>query len=111
MRLQSWAEEDTWVYGALCPADGRELTITASCRNSVAYQRFLQTVEQDNPNGEIVVVTDNLSSHRSVSTRTWFEEHPRIRQVFIPVGACWLNLQGSCRIFRKCRGRRRRGVG
>ncbi|MCB8913931.1 transposase [Rhodococcus sp. HM1] len=52
--------------------------------------------------GEIVVVTDNLSSHRSVSTRAWLEEHPRIRQVFIPVGACWLNLQeGWWRIFRK----------
>ena len=78
-----------------------ELTMTTSCRNSVAYQRFLQVVEQDNPDGEIVVVTDNLSSHRSVSTRALLEEHPRIRQVFIPVGACWLNLQeGWWRIFR-----------
>lgn len=76
--------------------------MTASCRNSVAYQRFLQNMEQDNPDGEIVVVTDNLSSHRSVSTRSWLEEHPRIRHVFIPVGACWLNLQeGWWRIFRK----------
>ncbi|WP_244867095.1 IS630 family transposase [Rhodococcus sp. B50] len=94
--------EKTWVYGALRPRDGRELTMTASCRNSVAYQRFLQVVEQDKPDGQIVVVTDNLSSHRSVSTRAWLENHPRIRQVFIPVGACWLNLQeGWWRIFRK----------
>ena len=48
------------------------------------------------------MVTDNLSSHSSFSTRTWLVEHPRIRQVFIPVGACWLNLQeGWWRLFRK----------
>ncbi|MCX5287069.1 MULTISPECIES: transposase [unclassified Streptomyces] len=44
---------------------------------------------------------DNLSSHNSVSTRTWLEDHPSIKHVFIPVGACWLNLQeGWWRIFR-----------
>ncbi|MFJ2272539.1 IS630 family transposase, partial [Streptomyces sp. NPDC087849] len=33
---------------------------------------------------------------------TWLEDHPRIRHVFIPVGASWLNLQeGWWRIFRK----------
>ncbi|WP_344598921.1 transposase [Streptomyces violaceusniger] len=49
-----------------------------------------------------MVVTDNLSSHNSLATRAWLEDHPRIRHVFIPVGACWLNLQeGWWRIFRK----------
>ncbi|MFK0179708.1 hypothetical protein ACIQVR_27480 [Streptomyces xanthochromogenes] len=48
------------------------------------------------------IVTDALSSHNSVSTRTWLEDHPRIHHAFIPVGACWLNLQeGWWRIFRK----------
>jgi hypothetical protein len=48
------------------------------------------------------VVTDNLSSHTSVATREWLAEHPRIRQVFIPKGACWLNLQeGWWRLFRR----------
>ncbi|CAC04107.1 putative transposase, partial [Streptomyces coelicolor A3(2)] len=32
----------------------------------------------------------------------WLENHTRIRHVFIPVGAGWLNLQeGWWRIFRK----------
>ena len=39
------------------------------------------------------MITDNLSSHTSVTTRTRLVDHPRIRQVFIPKGACWLNLQ------------------
>jgi hypothetical protein len=41
----------------------------------------------------IAMITDNLSSHNSVSTREWLVAHPRIQQVLIPKGACWLNLQ------------------
>ena len=59
-------------------------------------------MERANPTGEIVVVTDNLSSHTSYSTRTWLQTHPRIRQVFIPKGACWLNLaEGWWRLVRR----------
>ncbi|WP_257980885.1 transposase [Streptomyces sp. CB02959] len=83
----------TWVYGALRVTDGHAVTMTAPSRNSAFYQQFLQKVEDANPTGEIVVVTDNLSSHNSFSTRMWLEDHPRIRHIFIPVGACWLNLQ------------------
>ena len=76
--------------------------MTASSRNSVFYQQFLQLLEEANPAGDIYVVTDILSSHNSLSTRTWLEDHPRIRHVFIPVGACWLNLQeGWWRILRR----------
>lgn len=54
------------------------------------------------PTGPIRIVTDNLSAHRSVPTRAWLEGHPRIRHAFIPVGACWLNLQEVWwRLFRK----------
>jgi hypothetical protein len=92
----------TWVYGALRIADGHALTMTAPSRDSACYQRFLQQVEDVHPNGQIVIVTDNLSSHNSTSTRQWLQGHPRIRQMFILIGACWLNLQeGLWRIFRK----------
>ncbi|MFC3577415.1 transposase [Streptomyces yaanensis] len=76
--------EKTWVYGAPRVRDGHEVTMTASSRNSAFYQQFLQKVEAANPTGDIYVVTDNLSSHNSLSTRTWLEDHPRIRHVFIP---------------------------
>jgi transposase len=34
--------------------------------------------------------------------RTWLEQHPRIQHVFIPKGACWLNLiEAWWRIFRR----------
>jgi DDE superfamily endonuclease len=79
--------EKTWVYGALRPGDGRAITLTAPSRDSAGYQQLLATVEADNPTGEVAVITDNLSSHASFSTRTWLADHPRIRQVFIPIGA------------------------
>jgi transposase InsO family protein len=65
-------------------ADGQAVTCTAASRNGVNYQRFLELVEAANPAGDILVVTDNLSSHTSAATREWLADHPRIRQVFIP---------------------------
>jgi hypothetical protein len=86
--------EKTWVYGALRVADGTALTMTAPSRNSDCYQKFLQKIEDANlGDGVIWVIADNLSSHNSVATRTWLTDHPRIQHAFIPVGACWLNLQ------------------
>lgn len=76
--------------------------MTAASRNSVCYQDFLALVEKANPRGKIVIITDNLSSHNSVSTRDWLAGHRRIDHAFIPVGACWLNLQEAWwRIFRR----------
>ncbi|MFG2179990.1 helix-turn-helix domain-containing protein [Streptomyces abikoensis] len=105
-RTRTWARsndgEKTWVHGALRVRDGKEVTMTAASRNSAFYQQILQRVENANPAGDIYVVTDNLSSHPSVSTRPWHQDHPRIHHVFIPVGACWLNLQEAWwRLLRK----------
>ncbi|MDX3108511.1 transposase [Nonomuraea angiospora] len=95
--------EKTWVYGGLRIADGTVVTMTAPSRSSHYYQQFLATIEAANPgDGLVFVITDNLSSHNSYATREWLAGHPRIRQVFIPVGACWLNLQEAWwRIFRR----------
>ncbi len=94
--------EKTWVYGALRVRDGQAVTLAAPSRNSVGYQQLLAAVEATNPDGAIMVITDNLSSHSSVSTRTWLIDHPRIQHAFIPTGACWLNLQeGWWRLFRR----------
>jgi DDE superfamily endonuclease len=70
--------EKTWVYGGLRVAGGQAVTMCASSRNSAAYQDFLQLEERADPEGTIWVITDNLSSHDSKSTRAWPEDHPRI---------------------------------
>jgi DDE superfamily endonuclease len=94
--------EKTWIYGALRVRDGKELTRCAASRNSKNYIGLLIDIEADNPQGDIFIITDNLSSHFSLETRTWLVDHPRIQHLFIPTGACWLNLQeGWWRLFRR----------
>ena len=64
--------------------DGKVLTRCAASRNSKGYIASLSDIEADNPTGDIFIITDNLSSHSALETRTWLEEHPRIHHVFIP---------------------------
>jgi hypothetical protein len=85
--------EKVWVYGALRIRDGQEVTRTARSRNTVGYLRLLQAVEEANPTGDLYLITDNLSSHKSPPIQEWLDAHPRVYQIFIPKGACWLNLQ------------------
>ena len=90
------------MYGALRVRDGQVLTLTAPSRNTAGYLQLLQAVDQANPSGDLYLIADNLSSHTSAPIREWLEAHPRIRQVFIPVGAAWLNLiEGWWRLLRR----------
>lgn len=94
--------DKVWVYGALRVRDGQALTHCASSRNSKNYMQMLQAIEAANPAGDVYIITDNLSSHNSKATRTWLQGHQRLHQVFIPKGACWLNMQeGWWRLFRR----------
>jgi transposase len=94
--------DKAWVYGGLSPPDGQTITMTARARNSVNYCHFLAEVEQAHPEDALYIIVDNLSSHTSAKTRLWLADHPRLHQVFIPKGACWLNLQeGWWRVFRR----------
>ena len=94
--------DKAWVYGALCPRDGQALTMAAPARNSEYYCAFLAHIVQTYPTGPLFIITDNLSSHTSLKTRTWLADHPRVQQVFIPKGASWLNLQeGWWRLLRR----------
>jgi DDE superfamily endonuclease len=94
--------EKVWVYGALRPCDGHALTCPRRARNTAGYRILLDAVAADNPTGALYLITDNLSSHKSPPIAAWLAEHPRVQQVFLPVGACWLNLQeGWWRLFRR----------
>lgn len=91
-----------WGYGALRPHDGHALTCPSRARNTAGYRTLLDAVVADNPTGALYVITDNLSSHKSPPIVAWLAEHPQVQQAFLPVGACWLNLQeGWWRLFRR----------
>ena len=94
--------EKVWVYGALRVRDGHELTLTTRARNTAGYVGLLDAVADANPLGDLYLITDNLSSHKSPPVIEWLEAHPRAHQVFLPKGACRLNLpEGRWRLFRR----------
>ncbi|MER5596598.1 hypothetical protein [Streptomyces sp. NPDC002265] len=55
--------------------------MTASSPNGVFYQQFLQQIDDNNPTGQIRIVTDNPSSHNSLSTCTWHRAREQPTQV------------------------------
>lgn len=94
--------EKVWVYGALRVRDGQEVTLTAPSRNTAGYLRLLDAIDEADPTGDLYLIADNLSSHKSAPIQAWLAAHPRVQQVFLPKGACWLNLQeGWWRLFRR----------
>ena len=51
--------------------DGQQITMTASSRNSVFYQQFLQQIEDANPTGELWIVTDTCPVATEVPLLLW----------------------------------------
>jgi hypothetical protein len=81
---------------------GQAVTLTARARNTAGSLQLLGAVAAANPGGDLYLIGDHLSSHKRPPIVAWLEGHPRVRQVFIPVGACWLNLQEAWwRLFRR----------
>ena len=94
--------EKVWVYGALRVRDGQALTLATRSRNTAGYLQLLKAIAAANPTGELRLSSDNLSSHTSPPIQEWLAANPRVHHVFIPVGACWLNLPAAWwRIFRR----------
>jgi len=94
--------EKVWVYGARRVRDGQAVTRTARSRNTAGYRAVLAAIAAANPTGGLYLITDNLASHKSPPIQAWLAANPRVRQVFIPTGACWLNLQEAWwRLFRR----------
>jgi len=94
--------EKVWVYGALRVCDGQALTLTTRSRNTGGYLELLEAIAAANPSGDLYLISDNLSRHKSPPIQDWLAKNPQGRHVFIPVGVCWQNLQKAWwRIFRR----------
>jgi transposase len=82
----------TWVFGALAVASGQALTHTASTRCASDFIAFLEQLIQLWPQGQLVLILDNLSVHRSREVQLWLLSQPRLRFLFQPTYSPWLNL-------------------
>jgi transposase len=81
-----------WVFGAFEPSTGLALTHCATRRDSPNFIALLDQVEQQWPEGELILIMDNLSIHKTLDVRLWALAHERVRFLFQPTYAPWLNL-------------------
>jgi hypothetical protein len=81
-----------WVFGAFEPSTGKALTLCREQRRSLDFIELLNAAVQAWPTDELVLILDNLSIHRSINVQLWALAHKRVRFLFQPTYAPWLNL-------------------
>lgn len=68
-----------WVFGALEPATGRVTTHTDAQRTRHEFIAFLEQVLQVWPTGDLVLILDNLSVHKTLDVQLWALAYARVR--------------------------------
>ena len=81
----------TSLFAALEVATGKVTTEARARHTGADFLAFLRHVERAYPTGELHVVLDNVSSHKTPDVRAWLERHRRITFHFTPTSASWLN--------------------
>jgi transposase len=81
-----------WVFGAFEPKSGLAHTCCSDRRRSQDFITFLDQVVRRWSSGELVLILDNLSIHKTMSVKLWALAHERVRFLFQPTYAPWLNL-------------------
>ena len=81
----------TSLYAALDVARGKVLGECSARHTAKDFLRFLKKVAR-RYRGELHVVLDNSSTHKTPEVQAWLERHPRIHFHFTPTGASWLNM-------------------
>jgi transposase len=58
------------------------------------FLKFLEEIDAAMPAdaGEIHIVMDNYSTHKTPAVKRWFARHPRYRTHFTPTYSSWMNL-------------------
>ena len=81
----------THLFAALEVATGKVTTQTRVRHTAADFLAFLGLIERTYPEGELAVVLDNVSSHKTPAVRGWLEAHPRVSFHFTPTSASWMN--------------------
>ena len=81
-----------WVFGAFEPKTGKAFTGCSQHRRSLDFVSFLDQTAQNWPTGELVFILDNLRVHKTMDVQLWALAHQRVRFLFQPTYAPWLNL-------------------
>jgi hypothetical protein len=80
-----------WTFGAFAPRTGQALTQCADGRTSAHFVALLDAVVAL-WEGDVILILDNLATHKTLDVRLWALAHPNVRFLFQPTYAPWLNL-------------------
>lgn len=81
----------TSLFAALEVARGRVLGACRPRHTGADFLAFVRHVARRYP-GELHVILDNSSSHKTPAVHAWLVAHPRVHFHFTPTGASWLNM-------------------
>jgi transposase len=81
----------THLFAALEVATGKVTAQTRTRHTAADFLAFLRQVERAYPDGELAVVLDNVSSHKTPAIREWLQANPRVSFHFTPTSASWMN--------------------
>ena len=81
----------THLFAALEVATGKVTTQTRARHTAADFLAFLAQVERPYPQGDLAVVLDNVSPHKTPDVHKWLEAHPRVSFHFTPTSASWMN--------------------
>jgi len=81
----------THLFAALEVATGKVTTQTRARHTAADFLAFLREIERAYPQGDLAVVLDNVSSHKTPAVRDWLDAHRRVSFHFTPTSASWMN--------------------
>ena len=81
----------TSLYAALDVERGKIIGECSARHTAGDFLRFLKRVAR-HYRGELHVILDNSSTHKTPEVQAWLERHPRVHFHFTPTGASWLNM-------------------
>jgi transposase len=81
----------TSLFAALEVGTGRVTTETRDRHTGADFLAFMRLVARQYPRGEVHVILDNVSTHKTPDVQAWLGRHRRIQFHFTPTSASWMN--------------------
>jgi transposase len=81
----------TSLFAALEVGTGKVTTETRDRHTGADFLAFVRLIARTYPRGEVHVVLDNVSTHKTPDVQRWLAGHPRFTFHFTPTSASWMN--------------------
>jgi len=79
------------LFAALEVGSGTVTHETRARHTGADFLAFLRRLAREYPSGEVHVILDNVSTHKTPDVVSWLTRHPRFTFHFTPTSASWMN--------------------